>query len=173
VAKITFSAEYVRDGAPILAGWNGRRSKSNSCPRTGRRRSRRVRRGLPRFRRRGGGLEHGREWERSGLGGQFRSRGVRHDRQFGSGRVGQLGVSKTPIGSGALIGNVCGCGVPAGPCCRQGMCKAGFGDCSSPADTLPNCADAGGMCMPSILYSGCTQGPSGSCAYADEVCCVN
>src|SRR5580658_820236 len=82
-------------------------------------------------------------------------------------------VSKTPIGSGALMGTVCGCSVPAGPCCRQGMCKAGFGDCSSPADTLPACADAGGTCMPSVLFGGCNQGAPDACAYSDELCCVN
>jgi hypothetical protein len=82
-------------------------------------------------------------------------------------------VSKTPLGSGALMGATCGCAVPGGPCCRQGMCQNGYGNCSAPADTLPACADAGGMCMPSVLYyGGCAQGPPGSCAYADEVCCL-
>jgi hypothetical protein len=83
-------------------------------------------------------------------------------------------VLKTPIGSGALMGATCGCAVPAGPCCRQGMCKAGFGqDCSSPADTLAACVDAGGTCRPSALYGVCPESPPGACAYADESCCVN
>jgi hypothetical protein len=83
-------------------------------------------------------------------------------------------VSKTPLGSGALMSLPCGCPLAAGPCCRQGMCKAGFGeDCSSPADTLAACVDAGGTCRPSALYGGCNQGAPDACAYSDEVCCVN
>jgi hypothetical protein len=87
-------------------------------------------------------------------------------------------VSKTPIGSGALMGKVCGCGIAFGPCCRHGVCQGGFGqgefgDCSSPADALPVCADAGGTCVLSAFAICGTAGPPGSCAYSDETCCVN
>jgi hypothetical protein len=57
-------------------------------------------------------------------------------------------------------------------CCRQGTCQ--LGGCSSPADILPACAGAGGTCF--FGGSGgflCNQlGPSNSCAYTDETCCV-
>jgi hypothetical protein len=79
-------------------------------------------------------------------------------------------VSKTPLGSGALMGTFCGCPIPFGPCCRQGMCRAGYGDCVLPADTLPGCVDAGGTCLLGIMCG--SPGPAGSCAYSDETCCV-
>jgi hypothetical protein len=82
-------------------------------------------------------------------------------------------VANTPLGSNTLSeAVVCGCPLPGGPCCRSGVCQSGFGDCSSPADTLPACADAGGTCMPVVLYGEVAQCHPGPCAYADEVCCV-
>jgi hypothetical protein len=81
-------------------------------------------------------------------------------------------VSKTPRGSGAL-GNVsCYCPFLWGPCCRQGKCVGERGACLSPADTLPACADAGGMCVLGANSICGTGGPPGACAYADEVCCL-
>jgi hypothetical protein len=63
------------------------------------------------------------------------------------------------------------CGLGFGPCCRDGKCQMGSG-CSSPADTLPSCADAGGTCMPNVITCG-TAGPPDACAYSDEMCCLN
>jgi hypothetical protein len=65
---------------------------------------------------------------------------------------------------------ISGCPAELGPCCRHGVCQMNDG-CSSPADTLPACADAGGTCMPFIL-SCRPSGPPDSCAYSDETCCL-
>jgi len=62
------------------------------------------------------------------------------------------------------------CGSGSGPCCRGGKCEI-FSGCSSPADTLPACADAGGTCVP-IVSCG-KAGPPDACAYSDETCCIN
>jgi hypothetical protein len=79
-------------------------------------------------------------------------------------------VAKTPLGSGALGNVFCGCPFSWGPCCRHGTCVGERGGCSSPSDSLPACADAGGTCMP---FGSCGQpGPPDACAYSDEMCCV-
>ena len=84
----------------------------------------------------------------------------------------QEDVSKTPLGSGALGNISCGCPARSEPCCRHGTCKVGYAACSSPADTLPACADAGATCIPS--GASCDRpGPTGACAYSDETCCIN
>lgn len=76
-------------------------------------------------------------------------------------------VAATPRGSGALGITACPCPDTMGPCCRHGTC---VGDCFSASDTLSACADAGGTCYPN---TSCTPaGPPGSCAYADETCCL-
>jgi len=94
---------------------------------------------------------------------------------------GQL--AGTPIGSGAVAGADCGCPSfhPFGfPCCRAGKCTW---DCLAASDTLPMCQDAGGACTlalpqgvtPCPQCNGCDgggTGPSNSCTYADEVCCL-
>jgi hypothetical protein len=77
-------------------------------------------------------------------------------------------VAKTPIGTGAIPAAFCGCPLEGPPCCRAGVCTT---TCSSPNDTLPACADAGGICMPPNVTCG-TPGPSNTCAYADEPCCI-
>lgn len=68
---------------------------------------------------------------------------------------------------------VCGCPVYGAPCCRQGKCLGGLSNgCSSAADTLPACADAGGSCyLATGLVCG-TPGPPDACAYSDQVCCL-
>jgi len=61
----------------------------------------------------------------------------------------------------------------AGPCCHAGTCRMNQGCVASPADTLPACADAGGSCS---TFSGCGvkgAGPPDSCAYSDEMCCLD
>ena len=64
-----------------------------------------------------------------------------------------------------------GCPASLPPCCRQGVCRTN--DCSSPADTLPACADAGGICSPFTTECGTKgAGPPGSCAFPDEMCCL-
>lgn len=78
-------------------------------------------------------------------------------------------VAKTPVGSGAVRGGDCPCAVMAGPCCRQGQCST---DCLSSSDTLPACADADGFCVLTPT-NGCSRlGPANSCAYPDEICCL-
>ncbi|HXN32718.1 MAG TPA: hypothetical protein VN894_12685 [Polyangiaceae bacterium] len=82
----------------------------------------------------------------------------------------QADVSKTWAASSCF--GLSGC--PAfGSCCRAGMCQANQGCVSTPADTLPACADAGGSC--STFVTGCGgkgAGPPDSCAYPDEMCCI-
>ena len=80
-------------------------------------------------------------------------------------------VAKTPVGSGAIRGVACPCPAVFGPCCRSGICT---GSCWSPSDTLGACADAGGSCAPpgSSCSGGSGPGPSNSCAYPDETCCL-
>ncbi len=81
-------------------------------------------------------------------------------------------IGKTPLGSGAFGpgAGVCPCpSGPVGPCCRNGTCT---GVCSSPSDTLPSCADAGGSCYLSAGTTCGTAGPPDACAYSDEMCCV-
>jgi hypothetical protein len=79
-------------------------------------------------------------------------------------------VSKTPIGSGAVKGLVCGSLELAGPCCRGSKCQLGSGCAAVPADTLAPCADAGGTCVSGWVCV--RQGPPNSCAYPDETCCL-
>jgi hypothetical protein len=67
---------------------------------------------------------------------------------------------------------VSSCGSYSGPCCRHGICQMNFA-CSSPADTLPACADAGGTCSPFVAACGSQgAGPPDACAYPDETCCL-
>lgn len=64
-----------------------------------------------------------------------------------------------------------GCPAEFGPCCRHGSCQTDA--CYSAADTLPACADAGGACAPFVTQCGSKgAGPAGSCAYPDEMCCL-
>jgi hypothetical protein len=74
---------------------------------------------------------------------------------------------------GAATGPLCNCPEIGFPCCRSGMCKA---NCFvEPADTLPLCADAGGLCAFPARF-GCpsgAEGPADACAYPDEICCRN
>jgi|HubBroStandDraft_1064217.scaffolds.fasta_scaffold16565_2 hypothetical protein len=69
-----------------------------------------------------------------------------------------------------------GCPTYGDPCCRHGVCQMGSA-CSSPADTLPACADAGGACSPFVTDCASqwpahpNTGPTDSCAYPDETCC--
>jgi len=77
-------------------------------------------------------------------------------------------VAKTPIGSGAIEGALCNCPAEASPCCRSGACTM---SCGAPADTLPECADAGGRCIYGAT-SCIPPGPPDACAYSDEICCL-
>ena len=63
--------------------------------------------------------------------------------------------------------NECGIAV-----CRNGKCQD---SCIPPAtDTLPACADAGGTCQYAAGPTDCSKpGPPDTCAYSDEVCCVD
>jgi|HubBroStandDraft_6_1064221.scaffolds.fasta_scaffold28027_7 hypothetical protein len=65
------------------------------------------------------------------------------------------------------------CGLYYGPCCRQGMCQMNTGCDAKPSDTLPACAEAGGACGTFVTSCGVRDaGPSDSCAYPDEMCCL-
>ncbi len=59
-------------------------------------------------------------------------------------------------------------------CCRNGQCQSD--NCVLEVDTLPACANAGGVCRPTGtggVRSACTvNGPPDSCAYPDETCCL-
>lgn len=62
-------------------------------------------------------------------------------------------------------------------CCRNGQCVADM--CfPQPGDTLPECADAGGICQNTgtlgeqAVCTGSNVGPPDSCAYSDETCCL-
>jgi hypothetical protein len=82
-------------------------------------------------------------------------------------------VSKTPRGLDAFGPSTWWCEAHGAACCRGGQCQTGIMACSAPSDTLAACADAGGTCR--VLASGtdcAPHGPSDSCAYADETCCV-
>ena len=81
----------------------------------------------------------------------------------------QADVAKTQA---SVCGAFVGCPESSGPCCRKGACQMNLA-CSSPADTLPACADAGGTCAPFVVQCGKGVGPSGSCVYPDEMCCLN
>jgi hypothetical protein len=77
-------------------------------------------------------------------------------------------VSHTPLGSGAIPSGNCQCLSNGGPCCRSGACQW---NCYVLSDTLPACADAGGVCIVLPMEADC--GPRGHpdlCAYADEEC---
>jgi hypothetical protein len=75
-------------------------------------------------------------------------------------------ASRLPFGCACGNGGV-------GPCCRGGKC-ATDPMCVSTADTLAACADAGGSCARVDPSSPCSRkGPADSCAYSDEVCCLN
>jgi hypothetical protein len=64
-----------------------------------------------------------------------------------------------------------GCPLEFGPCCRHGSCQ--MNACYSAVDTLPACADAGGACAPFVAQCGSKgAGPPDSCAYPDEMCCL-
>ncbi len=65
-----------------------------------------------------------------------------------------------------------GCVATFGPCCRNGACAMNEA-CGSPADTLPACAEAGGACGAFVIQCGDKgAGPPDSCAYPDEMCCL-
>ncbi|HSY23743.1 MAG TPA: hypothetical protein VK841_16560 [Polyangiaceae bacterium] len=69
-------------------------------------------------------------------------------------------------------GQVCGCPCAGVAVCRGGQCEGSF--CGPPsADTLPACANSGGMCAYSAntTCSSIVQGDG--CAYADEICCID
>jgi len=64
------------------------------------------------------------------------------------------------------------CVFAVGPCCRRGSCQWNTA-CGSAADTLPACAEAGGACSAFITQCGSKgAGPPDSCAYPDEMCCL-
>jgi hypothetical protein len=64
------------------------------------------------------------------------------------------------------------CVFAIGPCCRRGSCQWNTA-CGSAADTLPACAEAGGACGAFITQCGSKgAGPPDSCAYPDEMCCL-
>jgi hypothetical protein len=67
---------------------------------------------------------------------------------------------------------ISGCPAEFPPCCRHGVCQMKSG-CSSPADTLPARADAGGICSPFVECGSQGAGPPDSCAYPDETCCLH
>jgi hypothetical protein len=79
-------------------------------------------------------------------------------------------VAKTPLGSGSLSSPGCPCPPSFGPCCRGGKCTE---TCVSASDPLPACADAGGACILEANSTCGKSGPSTSCAYPDEICCLN
>ncbi len=82
----------------------------------------------------------------------------------------QADVAKTQA---AVCEALAGCPAFGGPCCRNGTCQTGTG-CSAPTDTLAACADAGGSCSPFVTACGSMgAGPPDSCAYSDEMCCIN
>jgi hypothetical protein len=65
----------------------------------------------------------------------------------------------------------CGCPCESGAICRAGQCQAAF--CGPPrTDTLPTCADAGGLCYYTATTTCSAVGPMNSCSYDDETCCV-
>ena len=83
----------------------------------------------------------------------------------------QADIAKT-YGGGSCTA-LSSCLLTIGPCCRHGVCQMNTG-CSGPSDTLPACADAGGTCGPFISQCGSKgAGPPDSCAYPDEMCCLN
>ena len=82
----------------------------------------------------------------------------------------QADVAKTQA---AVCSALSSCTASFGPCCRHGTCQMNL-NCESPSDTLPACADAGGSCGPFITQCGDKgTGPPDSCAYSDEMCCLN
>lgn len=82
----------------------------------------------------------------------------------------QADVAKTYAGRSCIAES--SCGSSGTPCCRQGTCQIN-GGCWSPTDTLPACADAGGTCSRVFSCGSLGPGPSDSCAYSDEACCLN
>jgi hypothetical protein len=65
-----------------------------------------------------------------------------------------------------------GCLSGGDPCCRRGSCQMNTA-CSSAADTLPACAEAGGACDTFLAQCGSKgAGPPDACAYSDEICCL-
>lgn len=82
----------------------------------------------------------------------------------------QLDVSQTYAARCFEVGN---CAVTAA-CCRNGQCQSD--NCFPEVETLPACANAGGVCRPTSAVEGglvCTgDGPPDSCAYPDETCCL-
>ncbi len=66
----------------------------------------------------------------------------------------------------------CNCACESGAICRAGKCQAAF--CGPDrADTLPACANVGGMCAYSANTTCAGVGPAGSCAFSDEFCCLS
>jgi hypothetical protein len=67
-------------------------------------------------------------------------------------------------------GSVCNCPaeIVGEAVCRAGKCQLWNG----PGDTAPACANAGGQCMLSAGVRCARNGPPNSCAYSDEVCCL-
>jgi hypothetical protein len=66
----------------------------------------------------------------------------------------------------------CNCPCESGlALCRGGTCQVA--SCGAPiGDTLPACRDAGGQCAYAGNATCVRNGPAGSCAYSDEVCCL-
>ncbi|MGD0678664.1 MAG: hypothetical protein ABSC94_24920 [Polyangiaceae bacterium] len=81
-------------------------------------------------------------------------------------------VAKTPLGSGAIHPGYCACPLFGRVCCVSGTCKVDELACDK-KDTLPACADAGGTCSQNVVQCGQGEGPSDSCALANETCCLN
>jgi hypothetical protein len=69
-------------------------------------------------------------------------------------------------------GEACNCPCGGVAVCRGGTCQEGY--CAPPStDTLPACADAGGICAYTANTTCGAMGPPDSCAYSDEFCCTN
>ena len=82
--------------------------------------------------------------------------------------LSKAGMSEPPGGP-----TICNCPCETGfAICRGGKCQAG--PCGAPgSDTLPDCANAGGTCG-YVANTICNRaGPPDSCAYSDEMCCLN
>jgi hypothetical protein len=68
-------------------------------------------------------------------------------------------------------GGVCACPCEGIAVCRAGKCQAGY--CAPSAkDTLPTCTNAGGRCAYKANTTCDGIGPTNSCAFDDEVCCL-
>jgi hypothetical protein len=82
-----------------------------------------------------------------------------------------MSAFKRALASSSISG-FCGCPCTGNAICRGGKCEEGFCE-PSPSDTLPACANGGGTCVYSASTICNGTGPPDSCAYSDELCCLN